>query len=294
MYAKFLFALILVISCAATSHALNNNYGYNEASESADYIKQFLKATPLTAITSGSGLGDIEQIITDKIIIDAKNIPNWPRSTAPGHEGKIIAGKINNRDIIMLQGRVHFYEGYSMKAITFPVRVLKLLGVREYIATNASGAINKNFKPGEIIAVRDHINFMGTNPLIGENDSRFSVRFPDMTNAYDKKMLDALKSFGLQTGVYIAFTGPSFETPSEVKMAALMGADLAGMSTVPEVIIANSMGMRVCALSCAANMAAGIDPDHTLTAEEVLENMKKSSQELAKIISRLINYLNQE
>ena len=293
MYAKFLLALIIVISFAATSHAFNN-YGYDEALKSAEYIKQFLKATPLTAIISGSGLGSIEEIITDKIIIDAKDIPNWPRSTAPGHEGRVIAGKINNRDIIMLQGRLHFYEGHSMKAITFPVRVLKLLGVREYIATNAAGAINKNFKPGEIIAIRDHINFMGTNPLIGENDSRLNVRFPDMTNAYDKKMLDALKSFGLQSGVYIAFTGPSFETPAEVRMAGLLGADMAGMSTVPEVITANSMGMRVCVLSCAANSAAGIDPDHKLTGEEVIENMQKSSHELAKIISRLINYLNQE
>ena len=293
MYAKLLLALILVVSCAARSYALNK-YDYDEALESANYIRQFLKATPLTAIISGSGLGGIEEIITDKIIIDAKDIPNWPKSTAPGHEGRVIAGKINNRDIIMLQGRLHFYEGHSMKAITFPVRVLKLLGVREYIATNAAGAINKNFRSGEIIAIRDHINFMGTNPLIGENDPRFNTRFPDMTNAYDKKMLAALKSFGLQSGVYTAFTGPSFETPAEVRMAALMGADLAGMSTVPEVIIANSMGMRVCALSCAANMAAGIDPDHALTGEEVLANVKQSSHELAKIISRLINYLNQE
>ena len=273
---------------------MNNNYDYDEALESANYIKKFLNSTPLTAIISGSGLGSIEQIITDKIIIDAKDIPNWPKSTAPGHEGKVISGKINNRDIIMLQGRLHFYEGHSMKAVIFPVRVLKLLGVREYIATNASGAVNKDFNPGEIIAVRDHINLMGTNPLIGTNDARFNSRFPDMTNAYDKKMLEALKSFGLKSGVYIAFTGPSFETPAEINMAALMGADLVGMSTVPEVIAANSMGMRVCALSCAANMAAGIDPDHTLTEQEVFENMKKSSNELAEIISLLINYLNQE
>lgn len=274
--------------------AKNYNYDYDAACEAADYIKKFLHSKPITAITSGSGLGDIEKIITDKIVIDSKSIPYWPSSTAPGHEGKIIAGKINGRDVIMPQGRVHYYEGYSMKAVTFPVRVLGLLGVREYIATNASGAINQNFRPGEVIAIRDHINLMGTNPLIGPNEARFNERFPDMTNAYDKKMLAVLKSFGLKSGVYAAFTGPSFETPAEIKMAGLLGADLAGMSTVPEVITAHSMGMRVCALSCAANAAAGVDPDHILTAQEVLDNMKKSAHELADIISRLINFLNQE
>ncbi|MBR0203960.1 MAG: purine-nucleoside phosphorylase [Synergistaceae bacterium] len=274
--------------------AKNYSYDYDAACEAADYIKQSLHSKPITAIVSGSGLGAIEQIITDKIIIDSVNIPYWPSSTAPGHEGKIIAGKIHDRDVIMLQGRVHYYEGYSMKAITFPVRVLGLLGVREYVTTNASGAINKNFRLGEVIAIRDHINLMGTNPLIGPNDSRFNERFPDMTNAYDKKFLAILESFGLKSGVYAAFTGPSFETPAEVKMAGLLGADLAGMSTVPEVIIAHSMGMRVCALSCAANAAAGIDPEHILSSQEVLDNVKKSAHELADIISRLIKFLNQE
>ena len=276
--------------------AKNYNYDYDSACEAAEYIKQFLHSKPITAIVSGSGLGAIDQIITDKIVIEAAGVPCWPNSTAPGHEGKIIAGRIHGRDIIMLQGRVHYYEGYSMKAITFPVRVLGLLGVREYIITNASGAINKNYRSGEIIAIRDHINLMGANPLIGPNDPRFNERFPDMTNAYDKKMLALLESesFGLKSGVYIALTGPSFETPAEIKMAGLLGADLVGMSTVPEVITAHSMGMRVCALSCAANSAAGVDPEHILSAQEVLDNVKKSVQELADIISRLIKFLNQE
>ncbi len=274
--------------------AKNCNYDYDAACEAADYIKQLLHSKPVTAIISGSGLGTIEQIITDKIIIDSSSVPYWPSSTAPGHEGKIIAGRIHDRDIIMLQGRVHYYEGHSMKAVTFPVKVLGLLGIREYIATNASGAINKNYRSGEVIAIRDHINLMGTNPLIGPNEARFNERFPDMTNAYDKKMLAILESFGLKSGVYAAFTGPSFETPAEIKMAGLLGADLAGMSTVPEVITAHSMGMRVCALSCAANAAAGVDPEHILSGQEVLDNVKKSAQELADIISRLIKFLNQE
>ncbi|MBQ3394919.1 MAG: purine-nucleoside phosphorylase [Synergistaceae bacterium] len=269
-------------------------YNYSDAQEALNYIKQFIKSDIQTAIITGSGLGDIANIITDKIIIDTKKIPNWPSHTAPGHEGKLIAGIIEGRNAIIFQGRVHYYEGHSMKAVIFPVRVAGMLGVREMIITNASGAINTNYKPGEIIAVRDHINLMGDNPLTGKNESRWNERFPDMTNAYDKEMLNMLSSMGLKQGVYIAFTGPSFETPAEVRMAGILGADLAGMSTVPEVIAANSMGMRVAVLSCAANMAAGILPDKKLTGQEVLVVMKESSHELSEIIKRLIKQLNHE
>jgi len=262
-------------------------YNYEEAQQAANFIKKFLTCTPQTAVVAGSGLGDIADVIENKIIIDTQEIPNWPRSTAPGHAGKIIAGKIHERNIILLQGRVHYYEGYSMQAVIFPVRILKLLGVENYIATNASGAINKNFQSGDIIAVKDHINLMGNNPLIGINDPRFNTRFPDMTHAYNKKFLEILKSFGLKTGVYVAFTGPSFETPAEIKAAGILGADLAGMSTVPEIIAANAMGMRTAVLSCVANMAAGISEDK-LTEQEVLENMKKTSSNLAQIIVDLI------
>ena len=268
-------------------------YDYDDAIKAANFIKNFLTDTPLTAITAGSGLGDIADVIENKIIIDSQEIPCWPRSTAPGHSGKIISGKIHDQNIILLAGRVHFYEGYSMKAVTFPVRVLKILGVKNYIATNASGAINKNFNSGDIIAVRDHINLMGNNPLIGENDPRFNVRFPDMTHAYDEKFLEKLKSFGLKTGVYAAFSGPSFETPAEIKMAGFLGADLSGMSTVPEVIVANAMKMKVAVLSCVANMAAGIS-ENELTEQEVIENMKKTSSNLAQIIVKLIKAIRNE
>lgn len=267
------------------------DYNYNDALKALEFIRQFTHDVPSTAIVSGSGLGDIAEIITDKIIIDASQIPNWPSSTAPGHAGKIILGKIHNRNIIMLQGRVHYYEGYSMKAVTFSTRVLGMLGVREYIATNASGAINKDFRPGEIIAVRDHINLMGANPLIGSNEDRWNTRFPDMSHAYDEDMLKILTHMDLKQGVYAAFTGPSFETPSEVTMARLLGADLAGMSTVPEVITANAMRMKVAVLSCVANMAAGVEPDKILTGQEVLDVMSKSSRLLAKIIVGLIESL---
>ena len=269
-------------------------YNYYEAQEASSHIQNYLKSKPQTAIISGSGLGDIAKIITNKIIIDTHEIPNWPVLTAPGHEGQIIAGKIEGRDVIILQGRVHYYEGHSMKAVTFPTRVMHMLGAKEIIITNAAGAINESYNAGEIIAVRDHINFMGANPLMGRDEPRWNERFPDMTNAYDKAMLNVLSSMGLKQGIYAAFMGPSFETPSEVRMARILGADLAGMSTVPEVIVANAMGMRVSVLSCAANMASGILPDKRLTGDEVLEAMKKASHELSRIIIELIKYLNQE
>ncbi|MBQ9419468.1 MAG: purine-nucleoside phosphorylase [Synergistaceae bacterium] len=267
-----------------------NDYTYEEALEAANFLKMKLPRTPHTAVVAGSGLGDIADIIENKIIIDASEIPNWPRSTAPGHAGKIIFGTVRERDVIVLQGRVHYYEGYTMKAVTFPTRVMKMIGVENYIATNAAGGINKNFDVGEIIAVKDHINFMGINPLIGVNEPRWNVRFPDMTNAYNPQLREILRSFGLREGVYAAFSGPSYETPAEVRMAGILGADLVGMSTVPEVIVANAMGMKAAVLSCVANMAAGISPD-MLTEQEVLDNMKKTSGKLAKIIVKLIEKL---
>ena len=267
------------------------NYDYDDALEAFNFLLKSIAHIPQIAIVSGSGLGDIAEMIENRIVIDANEIPNWPSSTAPGHAGKVIAGKILGHDVIMLQGRVHYYEGYSIKAITFATRVLAMLGVNYYIATNASGAINQDFNPGDIIAVKDHINLMGINPLIGANDSRWNVRFPDMSRAYDSTLLERLREQNLKEGVYAAFTGPSFETPAEVRMARILGADLAGMSTVPEVIVANSMGLKVGVLSCVANMAAGINPETTLTEQEVLDNMKVSSQKLATIITKLIQTL---
>ena len=268
-----------------------SNYNYEDALESVHYLQKFITDTPEIAIIAGSGLGRIAEMAEDKIIIDTDDIPHWPDSTAPSHAGKIILGKISGRSVLIMQGRVHYYEGYSMKAVTFPVRVLGMLGVKYYIATNASGAINTTYSPGDIIAVNDHINLMGANPLTGPNDNRWNVRFPDMSSAYDRKMLEILSGFGLKQGVYAAFMGPSFETPAEIRMARIMGADLAGMSTVPEVIVANAMGMRVSVLSCISNMAAGIEPEKTLTGQEVIDNMAEISEKLADLIVKLIGKL---
>lgn len=267
---------------------------YKQAQEAVDFLKKILPARPRTVIVSGSGLGDIAEIVENKIIIDSKEIPNWPRSTAPGHAGKILAGEIEGREVLFLSGRVHYYEGHSMNAVIFPTRVLALLGAKEFIATNASGAINKNFLPGDIIAVKDHLNLMGVNPLIGPHVPEFGERFPDMSHAYNPEMLKILKGLGLKQGVYIAFSGPSFETPAEIKMAGILGADLVGMSTVPEVIAANSMGMKVAVLSCVANMAAGVLPEATLSGQEVLDNMKLYSKKLADILINFIKILNKE
>lgn len=266
-------------------------HNYDDAIDAANYIRRFADFTPRTAIVAGSGLGDIANLIDAPVTIDVHDVPNWPVSTAPGHSGKILLGKISGRPVVLLNGRVHFYEGYPMHAVVFPTRVMAMLGVKEYIATNAAGAINKSYVPGEVIAVRDHINLMGTNPLIGPNDSRWNERFPDMSRAYDPTIYSTL---GLKTGVYAAFSGPSFETPAEINMARILGADLSGMSTVPEIITANAMGLRCACLSCVSNMAAGIDPDHTLTHIEVLDAMKNTSVKLAALLVKLIENLNQE
>lgn len=270
------------------------NYDYNDALETLEYIKRAIPFVPKTAIVAGSGLADIADMVEDSITLYASKIPNWPGSTAPGHAGRIIAGTIHKRPVIFLQGRVHYYEGYSMKAVTFPTRIIGMLGVKEYIATNASGAINTSYTPGEIVAIRDHINMMGANPLTGRNNDDWNERFPDMTHAYDTAMLKFFDGLGLRQGVYAAMSGPSFETPAEINMLRILGADLVGMSTVPEVITANAMRMRVAGLSCAANMAAGVYPNHRLTGQEVLAIVSESALKMAEIITALIDSLNAE
>ena len=268
-----------------------SNYDYSDAQEALNYVKKFLTFTPKTAIVLGSGLGGAASMIDEAVTLNSQDIPHWPRSTAPGHAGKIIVGKIKSRPVIIVQGRVHHYEGYSLKAVTFPVRVLGMLGVEEYIATNASGAVNVDFRAGEIIAVKDHLNLMGENPLSGPNEPRWNERFPDMSSAYDSGILKILADLGLRQGVYAAMKGPSFETSAEIRMLRVLGADLVGMSTVPEIITANAMGMRAAVLSCVANMAAGVEPEHRLTAQEVLDVMNESADKLSGIILQLLERL---
>ena len=270
---------------------------YDRAERALDSIRRAAGSfEPATAVVLGSGLGSVADEVEDARVLSAAEIPGWPVSTAPGHAGRVVMGRLEGRPVILLQGRVHYYEGYAMRDITFPVRVLGMMGVRQYVATNASGGVDPDFAPGDIVAVRDHINLMGANPLIGSHEPRWGVRFPDMTRAYSPRLLEMLDraaagaGLSLKRGVYAAFMGPSYETPAEVRMARVLGADLVGMSTVPEVIVANAMGMETAVLSCVANKAAGMGDEH-LTEEDVLRVMAGSSRSLALLIRALMRVL---
>ena len=271
--------------------------GYDRAARALEHIRCAAgDFKPRVAVVLGSGLGSVADEVEDARILSAAEIPGWPRSTAPGHAGRVVMGTLEGCPVILLQGRVHCYEGYSMQDVTFPVRVLGMMGVRQYVATNASGGVNPELAPGDIAAVQDHINLMGANPLVGPSEPRWNVRFPDMTHAYSPRLLELLDraaagaGLTLKRGVYAAFMGPSYETPAEVRMARTLGADLVGMSTVPEVIVANAMGMETAVLSCVANRASGMGDEH-LTEEEVLRVMAESSRSLALLIRGLMRAL---
>ncbi|MEG1603683.1 MAG: purine-nucleoside phosphorylase [Cloacibacillus sp.] len=266
-------------------------YYWDKVNEAAAYIRKRTEIAPKAALILGSGLGRIAEQIERPEVIPYEEIPYWPRSTAPGHEGRLIFGWFRGVPVAVMQGRVHYYEGYTMPEVTFPVRVLGELGIKCLVVTNASGGINLEIPPGTVVAITDHINYMGTNPLIGVNNDHWGVRFPDMGSAYDKDYTKRVKdiavkeNIALKEGVYIAFSGPSFETPAEIKMARTLGADIVGMSTVPEVITAAHMGIKVLGLSCAANYAAGIT-DQKLTHQDVLQVMSASAGELSRLIER--------
>ena len=271
--------------------------GYDRAARALEHIRRAAgDLEPRVAVVLGSGLGSVADEVEDARILSAAEIPGWPLSTAPGHAGRVVMGMLEGCPVILLQGRVHCYEGYSMREVTFPVRVLGMMGVRQYVATNASGGVNPELVPGDIAAVRDHINLMGANPLVGPSEPRWNVRFPDMTHAYSPRLLELLDmaaagaGLTLKRGVYAAFMGPSYETPAEVRMARTLGADLVGMSTVPEVVVANAMGMETAVLSCVANRASGMGDEH-LTEEEVLRVMAESSRSLALLIRGLLRAL---
>lgn len=257
--------------------------------EALSAISRRTALKPKVALILGSGLGKVADSLENPTSIPYEEIPYWPRTTAIGHAGKLVTGMLENVPVVVMQGRVHYYEGYDMDEVTFPVRIFGEMGVKTLFITNASGGVNLGYAPGDLAAIYDHINFMGTNPLIGTNEDKWGPRFPDMTYAYDREYLDILtetaRSEGivLHKGVYIAFTGPSYETPAEIRMARTMGADLVGMSTVPEVIVANHMGMRVAAVSCVSNHAAGVTHEK-LHHQEVLDGMARAADSLSVLI----------
>lgn len=261
-----------------------------------DFIRQKTDLVPEAAIILGSGLGALGEKIENPVFVEYKDIPNFPVSTAPGHKGRFVFGFLRGKTVVCMQGRLHFYEGHTMENIILPIRVMHALGAETLLVTNAAGGINKEFSVGDIMLIEDHINFMGRNPLVGQNDPEIGPRFPDMSYAYDPALralaIDCAKESGtdLQKGVYLACTGPSYETPAEIRAFRVLGADAVGMSTVPEVIAANHCGMRVLAFSLISNMAAGI-LDRRLTEEEVLETGARKGAEMQRLIETIVERL---
>lgn len=257
--------------------------------EAARYIKEKVKYSPKIGIILGSGLGTYGDALKNAQYCDYKEIPHFPVSTVEGHKGRFVI----DENIICMQGRFHFYEGYDMQQVTFPIRVMKKLGVESLIVTNACGGVNTHFKSGDLMIITDHINHMGTNPLIGTNLEQFGPRFPDMSKAYNEEYQKLAFKVGqeiglnLQKGVYMAFTGPNYETPAEVKMAGIVGADAVGMSTVPEVLVAVHCGMKVLGISCITNLAAGVT-HQCLNHAEVIEMSEKIKPKFVELISKII------
>lgn len=269
---------------------------YEKIGKTAEYIKSIKSSNPQVGIVLGSGLGAFIDQVENLTVIPYDEIPNFHKTTVEGHEGRLILGKIKGVEVVILQGRFHAYEGLPMEEVVFPVRVLSTLGIESLILTNAAGGINLNFKAGELVNIVDHINLMGRNPLIGPNINELGPRFPDMTHAYCPKLREILKAAASETGVkleqgvYAGVLGPTYETPAEIRMLRTIGADMVGMSTVPESIAANHMGIKVCGVSCVTNMAAGIENvelKHEDIKEQALKVMDSFSTLLATAIGKM-------
>ncbi|GAB6139163.1 purine-nucleoside phosphorylase [Halanaerobaculum tunisiense] len=261
--------------------------------ESTDYIQGKVDFKPEVALILGSGLGVLAEEITNKVEISYDEIPNFPVSTVEGHAGQLVLGNLKDTKVVAMQGRFHYYEGYDMSVVGFPVQVMSLLGPDKLLVTNSAGGANRNFNVGDLMLINDHINFMGSNPLIGPNESELGPRFPDMSQAYDEELIElaedvaAEQGLGLRKGVYVGMSGPSYETPAEIRMINTLGGDAVGMSTVPEVITANHLGMRVLGISCITNMAAGILPE-PLSHDEVIETTQQVKPKFINLVKGII------
>jgi purine-nucleoside phosphorylase len=266
---------------------------FERASRAAEYVRSKTKLRPQLALVLGSGLGAFADELTSATRIRYERIPGFPHSTVEGHAGSLVIGKIGDVPVAIMQGRVHSYEGYTPKEVVFPMRVFGRLGISSAILTNAAGAINLSYGQGALVVIRDHLNLQNTNPLVGPNDLRFGARFPDMTRAYwepYRKIAFAQAKrlhIPLQEGIYAALMGPSYETPAEIRYLRTIGADLVGMSTVPEVIVAHHMGIRVLAISCVTNMAAGIR-DEEIDHAEVMETGKRVKGQFIQLVRSVI------
>lgn len=261
--------------------------------EAKAHISSNHSLKPTIGIVLGSGLGDFINELSNPTIIDYEDIPHFPKTTVDGHAGKLVIGKLGDQEVIMMQGRYHYYEGYSMQEVTFPIRVLYFLGVKTLIVTNACGGLNAHFSPGDLMLITDHINLTGDNPLIGRNEDELGPRFPDMSRAYDPELQKLVitvaqkLNISLQRGVYVGISGPSYKTKAELKMLRYVGGDAVGMSTVPEVIVANHMQMKVIGLSCITDMAIPEELE-PLTHEEVIRVANETKPTFQKLLKEII------
>jgi purine-nucleoside phosphorylase len=274
---------------------MDNDY-YSQVRQAADVVRGRVRDIPSVAIVLGSGLGGLADELQDPVSMPYESLPCWPVSRIVGHEGRLVVGTWRGRSVAALSGRCHAYEGHTLQTVTFAVRVMGLLGVTGLVLTNAAGAINMAFAPGTFMAIDDHINLMGANPLEGPNDDRFGPRFPDMSQVYSARLRAvadrAAEAAGLTLvhGVYAALRGPSYETPAEIRYLRAIGADAVGMSTVPEAIVARHMGIEVLGLSCISNMAAGVLPQ-PLDHAEVVATTSRAGGQLAALLSEVIGLL---
>ena len=277
---------------------------FDEVSEAAQFLRGRLgRLRPHIGIVLGSGLGAAAEAVQNPVIVPYEEIPNFPKSTVEGHSGRLVAGTLGGAQVVVMQGRVHFYEGYSLQGVTFPMRVMGALGIRAVILTNAAGGIAPGYKTGQLVLIADHINMMGWNPLVGPNEPRFAfdrancgLRFCDMSEAYSRRLREVamraaeLEGETLAEGIYVAVSGPSFETPAEIRAYRTLGATLVGMSTVPETIVARHMGIEVLGISCVTNLAAGLSPT-PLSHAEVFEAGKQVERKLADLLERLAMWI---
>lgn len=266
---------------------------YEMIKAAADYISIRVSIHPTIGLVLGSGLGGYADTLEEAVRISYSEIPNFPVPTIPGHSDALVFGKKCGREVVVLQGRIHYYEGLPQQEITLPIRVLAALGVKTVVLTNACGGINLDFKPGDLMLISDHINYSGANPLIGSNMDEFGPRFPDMSDLYTAALRAQIKekakeaNISLQEGVYAMYSGPNYETPAEIRMFRMMGADTVGMSTVPEAIVAGHCGMQVVGVSCVTNMAAGVLPVK-LSHEEVTETANRVKEVFQKLIDLIV------
>jgi purine-nucleoside phosphorylase len=274
---------------------MNQMHYFDAVRETTAWLRERGMAGAQAAIVLGSGLGDFADGLNDRVAIPYRDIPNWPGTTVVGHAGRLVFGRHHERHVIALGGRAHFYEGHPMQTVGFATRVIGALGVKTLILTNAAGGINLAFTPGTLMLIADHINLMGTNPLVGPNDERFGLRFPDMTSVYSPRLRGIARhaAAGLELdvqlaeGVYVALHGPSYETPAEIRFLRSIGADAVGMSTVPEAIVARHMGLEVLGISCITNAAAGVLPQ-PLDHNEVMEVARRVRPRFTALLEGII------